>query len=271
VSARTIDRSSVDCLGRKIVNLVADVKNFFSQEEADEKNFKSGGSFSYAGIGASGNMDVSGKSLRKSMTDKGWKFEAKGKFRVPKSFEVFVVRDTALKTEGALSMVVLRTAQTFVRFKQLVSASNKYWPQTSADALVALEDARANLRLLTDKVTGIDQACAVLSTRLDNNLVRIGWRSTGIDGSTKTTPRDNFSPFEVEFSPDVPVEVIAVNGGMGLNRGQHSVSHLFAEFQHVRIEGTKVKGDYKWNLSDDDWNDGGGWINIVVLAKLKEK
>ena len=51
------------------------------------------------------------------MEDKGWQFEAKGKFMVPKSFKVNLVHTMSLKTEGVLSLEVLRTERMFVRFE----------------------------------------------------------------------------------------------------------------------------------------------------------
>jgi hypothetical protein len=123
----------------QIDQLVTDVKNFFSSEDKTFVNTEVAASASFLGFGGSASVKYTKDELQKRMEDKGWKFEPKGQFKVPKSFEYHVVNDTNLRTEGVLSLDVLRTERIFARFNNRVSADNRYYPQSVADYLVDFE------------------------------------------------------------------------------------------------------------------------------------
>jgi hypothetical protein len=120
-----------DLKADSVDKLVANVKAFFSQEDADKKNFEAGASASFLGIGASGSVKTSGESLRKQMRDNGWDFQAKGSFLVPKSFEVHIVNCTKLRTEGVVSGAIIRQKRGFTGFIHRVSVSTLYHPDSA--------------------------------------------------------------------------------------------------------------------------------------------
>jgi hypothetical protein len=163
-----------DLSPQQIDQMVADVKNFFSQENANENTFEAGASASFLGIGGSGSVKTSGKTLRKSMEDKGWKFEPKGKFLVPKSFEVHVVDSKTLKTEGVLSLVVLRTERMFARFNHRVSAANTYYPQTIADHLVAFEILKGQVKQISESLATVNKNLSGRIKGLEDNPLKVG-------------------------------------------------------------------------------------------------
>lgn len=136
----------------QIDKLVADVKNFFNQENLDKKSFEAGGSASFLGIGGSANVKTNTETLRKTMTDKGWKFESNGKHIVPKSFEVHILNQTALESSGTFSSAIIRRKRDFTKFNSRVSTSNVYMPLTAKDELVALEQVRSRVKVLDSQV-----------------------------------------------------------------------------------------------------------------------
>ncbi len=134
-----------DLKADKLNKLVADVKNFFSQEDWQKNTFEADASASFLGIGASGSVKTSGESLHKEMIDKGWKFEVQGGITVPKAFEVHIINQTSLKSEGAVSGAVIRQQRGFTGFVHRVSASNLYHLTTAGDKSVDIAELRAQV------------------------------------------------------------------------------------------------------------------------------
>ena len=64
--------------------VIADVKNFLSDESQDKISFAAGGS----GWGFSANVSYSKEEARKKSADNGWKIDQVGKKYIPKSITV---------------------------------------------------------------------------------------------------------------------------------------------------------------------------------------
>lgn len=160
-----------DLKADKLDKLVADVKNFFSQEDWEKKTFEAGASASFLGIGGSGSVKTSGESLHKMMTDKGWRFEAQGHITVPKAFEVHIVNRTSLKSEGAVSGAVVRQQRGFTGFNHRVSAANLYHPTAAKDVFVEVAELRAQAKQLSDAL-GVT----------NGNVLKIASGSYGVPG-----------------------------------------------------------------------------------------
>ena len=100
------------------------------------------------------------------------------------------------------------------------------------------------------------------------NNTRIAWRSAELP----FTPRDDTRPFAVDFSPDVPEpgRVTVLIRGIALWRQEHNVSVMRAHVQNVQVSGSKVTGEYRCTLSDNDKNGpNGGAMSLDVLAQIK--
>jgi len=173
----------------QIDKLVADVKNFFSSEDMTFSNTEVGASASFCGFGGSASAKFTRQELRKRMEDKGWKFETVGKLTVPKSFEVNVVNDTVLRSEGAISGTVLREQLQFARFNHRVSTANVYYPQAAKDALVELENLKAEVLKLHQQANTTDVAVKELNSQLSARILKLAEKASlkvQYNGSTAT-------------------------------------------------------------------------------------
>jgi hypothetical protein len=142
----------------QIDQLVLDVKNFFSKENADEHMFKAGASASYLGIGGSASTEISGKELRKSMQDKGWKFSVNGKISIPRALEVHLINNTALKTEGVYSLTVERNRKGFIRLEHQISTESPLFDRSPGDVVVTVEELRAEVARLRTNLKQLEDA-----------------------------------------------------------------------------------------------------------------
>lgn len=153
------------------------------------------------------------------------------------------------------------------------------------DALKELADQHEQLKseygatkkALESEISKTNQALTKLDAFIASNNTRIAWRRVeGLQAPDRN--RERIYPFAVDFAPDQPIsgqpqDLQVVIAGFSYIRGEHDVSHLHGWTQNVRLEGTRVVGEYCYNLSDNDnnsvVNEPRSTLRLLVIAKIK--
>ena len=139
-----------------------------------------------------------------------------------------------------------------------------------------------------------DLALKNMASYFSKNNTRISWRVVELQTPTagvinvpfagaRNVPnnfikgdRHKWGTFEVDFAPDQPLsgdvkDLCVVISGVTCTRDEHNVSDFLAETRNVRLVGTKVTGEYRFNLSDHDNNSSHAWTRLwlLVIAKIQ--
>jgi len=155
----SFDFDPADISPDQIDSIIVDVKQFFQNESEDHFTLDTHGAASSSGnlsllniigIGVSaaadGSLKTTKATLRKSMEDKGWRFETSGKFIVPKSFNVYLVNDSALRTSSTLTFETERASRDFIYFTAEVATSQRSVPpdreSVRLNCIAAMEQTR---------------------------------------------------------------------------------------------------------------------------------
>jgi hypothetical protein len=115
-----------------------------------------------------------------------------------------------------------------------------------------------------------------LDKHFKNNNTRIAWRHVN-DLHAPDRNREQIYKFEVDFAPNQPLSgrpehLQVLVAGFSYIRQEHDVSHLHGWTRNVKLQGTKVTGEYCFNLSDNDNNsvvDNRSSLRLLVIAMIE--
>ena len=121
----------------EIDNMINDIKTQFEDETKDNIEITGSGSAKAGFLGIGGDVSASGSykkdEFRKRMEDFGWKFELKGKSYVPKSLEVFILSEKALKEEGVFNIGVRREFRDRLTGAPIINTKNRLKSEDYSD------------------------------------------------------------------------------------------------------------------------------------------
>ena len=159
-----------------------------------------------------------------------------------------------------------------------------------ADVERLLKEQAEKIQVLVQSETQVNTELRAIIQFLEKNNTRIGWRK--VDKQTPTSgvypgplrglkytlpdnaqrgDRFRWGKFEVDFAPDVPMVPEVCVSGIACARDEHNVSNFYADTRNVTVSGTKVTGEYRFNLSDHDNNSSytnDTKVTFFVIAKL---
>ena len=178
----------------------------------------------------------------------------------------------AARQDSESALKEATAARTFVQSRQ-VDAKNLNVKLTELSTTLDSykQDAKEKLPALKSEIAAAQRALGDYQ-KLAKDVAEVrrnqfAWRATEVP----YTRRDETKTFEVDFAPNVPDpdKVKVVIGGIFLERPEHDVSVFRAQVQNVKVDGTKVTGEYRCTLSDTDMNGpSGGSLTLSVFAQF---